>query len=324
MMLSDLAHQIETRQRAHRLAKRSRLWRPVSTPATDLGYRCVRRIVYHRTLPEKAKPISEELASIFEEGKIHETQVKIELAELGFEVVETEVHFRDEALDISGAIDGKIQDVENFRRRHPIEIKGMTGDPPKTEEALKYHSGIYGRYYCQMQCYLYLTDVWEGLFIFKSKTTGLYTVVPVVLDLDLMEGLLKKAEAVRDHVRAGTLPEPLADRSECFLCPWRDTECHPEEHAPDPMLLAVDDELEAQILRREELDGPRKEFAKLHDLLRTRFKMTKGDRFLCGDFVVEKKPHGKGTRVDFKRVAEKAAEMEGVAREEASPLEDQQ
>lgn len=323
MNLIEIAKDIEAKQRAHRLEKHSRVWRPVSTPATDLGYRCLRRIVYHRTKPEKATPISEGLASIFEEGDIHQREVRIELSRLGYEVVESEVHFRDNRLDISGAIDGKILDPDNFRNRIPAEIKSCAGNPPRTDEDLKNHRGIYGRYWCQMQTYLFLDESWDGLFFFKDKQTGLLYVVPTHLDLAEMEFLLRKAETVRDHVKEGTLPDLIPDRSECTLCPWRDTVCHPEEHAPDPLLLAVDRELEGQILRREELDGPRKEFAKIDKLLKTRFKATKGDRFMCGDFVIEKKPHGRGVRVDFKRVAEKAAEDEGVAREEASPLEDQ-
>jgi hypothetical protein len=335
--LETIARELEKRQRATRLDARSRLWKPRATPATDLGYRCKRRIVLHRTAPEKAAPLSEGLASIFTEGNLHQRDVRQELATLGCEVVESELNFYDDRLDVSGTIDGKVilrellealgmdpGDIDH-RERKPLEIKSTGGDPPRTDEALKNHRGLYGRYWCQMQTYLYLAEEWDGLFLFKSKQTGLWTLVPTYLDLTEMEHLAQKAERVRDHVRAGTLPDRLADRSECASCPWKDTICHPEEEAIDPMLLAVDKDLEDQILERERLDPDRKRFKKLDDELKARFKMTKGDRFMCGDFVITKRPHGRGVRVDFKRQAEKAAEDEGGEVEKtAHPLEEMQ
>jgi hypothetical protein len=337
LLLVTIAKELESAQRAKRLQDRSQLWKPRATPATDLGYRCERRIVYHRTIPEKAAPISEELASIFTEGKEQERLVKAELASLGCDVVSAEVSFFDERLDVSGNIDGKLplRDVMqalgisieglnlSHRERVPLEVKSTGGNPPRTDLELAMHRGLYGRYWCQMQTYLYLTEEWHGLFLFKNKQTGLWSVVPSSLNLEQMEQLAQKAERVRDAVRAGDLPERLLDRSECPACPWRDTVCHPEEHAPDPLLIATDEELAAQIRERESLDPARKRFAVIDKELKTRFKATKGTRFFCSDYIIEKKPHGKGTRVDFKRLAEEAAENEGTAVEAGHPLEEQ-
>jgi hypothetical protein len=166
MNLHDLAKEIEAAQRKKRLEARGKLWRPAATTATDLGYRCLRRIVYHRTVPERAAPISEGLASIFEEGNLHERDIRRELSELGWEVVESDVHFRDDRLEISGVIDGMIKAADPTSRfgwrKVPVEIKSCGGDPPKTEEALAGHWGLYGRYYCQMQSYLFLLDsIWS-------------------------------------------------------------------------------------------------------------------------------------------------------------------
>ena len=305
--LTAFAAELEIGQRQWRLKDRGGLWRPSATPATDLGYKCERRIVYHRTKPEHASPIGAELASIFAEGDLHQTNIRIELAQMGHEVVEAELNFRDTLLEITGTIDGKLEVGGDRRRRAPLEIKSSAGSPPRTQDAMRDHPKLYGRYYSQLQTYLVLTAEPEGLFLIKAKLTGLWSLVPCELDYDHAEGLLAKAERVRDHVRAETLPEQLADRSECIGCPWQQTVCHPEEDAPDPTLLAVDAKLETQLEEREGLDPARKRYAELDKNIKERFKMTKGDQFICGDFVLLKKPHGKGTRLDIKRTPVKGS-----------------
>jgi hypothetical protein len=305
-MLNELAQRIMEAQRKARWLKHNRQRGPGVLPhthATMLGYRCERRIVYQRTRPEEAAPIGEELASIFEEGNLHQTAVRRELSELGFEVVEAECTFRDNALEISGTIDGRIAVEELRGRRVPGEIKSCTGTPPQTAEEMAADDGLYGRYFAQMEIYLHLTDEAEGLFIFKDKITGLMTVVPVDHDQERVEGLLAKAARVRDHVRAGTLPDRLADRSECSGCPFRESLCHPEEERVDPLLLANDIVLKAQVERRADLDVSRTEYDKLNKLLMERFKLTAGDRFLVGsEWLVTKKIQKNGTRILFARL----------------------
>lgn len=314
MDLQVFAETIMAAQRKRRHAKHTRPWRPTATPATALGYKCERRIVYQRTESDKADQINEELASIFEEGNLHQVDVRRELADLGYEVVEAELNFRDSRLEITGTIDGKLDLSDEHRaRRVPVEIKSSAGSPPDTAEGLRDHKGLYGRYYAQLQVYLFLTSEPEGLFLFKDKITGLWAVVPVALDYDYAEGLLQRAERVRDAIKSGVVPERLADRSECVGCPWQNTICHPEQDAPDPLLLVEDAALVAQLEERERLDPMATRFDALDKEIKTRFKLTAGDRFIAGDaksgFVIVKKPHGKGVRVDISRLSEAAKEM---------------
>jgi len=318
MNLHELATQIEQAQRTARLAKHKKPWWPSATSATLLGYRCERRIVYQRVHADLAAPIGEELASIFEEGRYHETQVRGELAALGFEMVEGEVLFRDDRLDINGAIDGKIRapdpGARHGERRVPSEIKCLAGLYPKSQALWRGSDGLMGRYYDQLQLYLYLTSEPEGLGFFKDKMTGLWHLCPVELDYPHVEVLLQRAERVRDAVAMwkeagdGALPERIPDRSECDGCPFRDTVCHPADAACDPVLLAGDAALAAQIAAREETKPTRDGWEALDESLKTRFKNTKGERFVCGDFLITKKPHGKGIRVDFKRLSADSGE----------------
>jgi hypothetical protein len=306
-MLNELAAEVMAKQRKRRLDAHTRPWQPSATPATALGYRCERRTVYQRTRPEMSAPIGEELASIFEEGNLHQADVRRELSLLGFEVVEAELNFRDARLDITGTIDGKLSvNGEHRARRVPVEIKSCSGCPPTSSDGLRDHGGLYGRYFAQMQTYLFLTNEPEGLFVFKDKITGLWALVPVSLDFEYAENLLKRAERIRDHVKAGTLPDRIPDRSECDGCPFKDTVCHPAEAPVDPLLIAQDPELLSQLSEREQLDVSATRYDKIDKAVKERFKLTNGERFVVGDFLVEKKKHGKGIRVDICRLSKAA------------------
>lgn len=306
MQIEEYVQMIAERQRKSRHDKNAKHYSPQMTPASSLGYRCERRLVYSRSQPDDAELVGEELASIFAEGDLHQTDVRRELLELGFEALEAERPFRDSTLEISGRIDGMLSLPGDHQSRIPLEIKSCSGTPPDTADGLRNHKGLYGRYYAQMQVYLYLTSREVGIFLFKDKITGLWTLVVVPLDYDYAEKILKKAERVRDHVRAKTLPDRLADRSECVGCPWQNTACLPAEAPIDPMLLVNDDELLSQLEKRAMDEPTAKAWGKLDKEIKQRFKLTKGEKFIIGNgvFLVEKKPHGKNTRIDIKRLTE--------------------
>lgn len=293
-------------QRKRRAEKHRKIYEPRSTTASSLGYRCERRLVYARTHPHYADPISDELASILTEGNFHQAQVRQELIELGFEALQSERPFRDEELEIGGRIDGMLPLSDEHRAELiPVEIKSASGEPPKTAAAMRDHDGLYARYYAQMQIYLYLTATDVGVFLFKSKVLGLWTIVVVPLDYDEAELLLRKAERVRDHVREGTLPGHLADRSECPGCPFRDSICHPGDASVDPLLLVEDDQLLRDLKERERNYRVAKHWIDIDKRIKERFKLTSGERFIVGDehgFLVTKKQHGSGIRIDIRRI----------------------
>lgn len=312
-IVSAFAAELVAKHEAKVLEERSRPWTPSLTPATDLGYDCERRSVYHRVRPNDASPIDAGLASIFAEGDLHQRDVRAQLGALGAEVLEAERNFRDELLEITGTIDGRLAlpSVGGARpRRVPLEIKSTSGAPPKDQASwATTDSPLLRRYYAQLQAYMFLTSEADALALFKNKATGEWSIVAVSLDYDYAERILRRAERIRDSVRAykaatseeakeATLPPRQASRAECATCPWRETVCHPAEAPVDPLLLAVDEELAGQLDRRAALDAPRKEFEKLDEEVKGRFKLTKGDRFVVGArWLVQKKPHGKNVRI---------------------------
>lgn len=320
MTLEEFARDLVERHRAL-LKKDKHPWKPLATPATDLGYRCERRIAYHRLRPLEAREVSEELLGIFGEGDLHERDVRRKLDELGVELVENQRNFRDERLEISGTVDGKV--VIERRRRVPLEIKSTQGEPPHDEEEWRQtETPLLRRYYAQLQVYMFLTGEPEALALFKDKGTGLWAVIPVRLDYELAESLLQRAERVRDAVRAfkavpitvdqegnpvygpeheAALPPRLLDRSECASCPWFHL-CLPGDAAVDPLLVAEDLELVAQVDRHQLVKPNRDEYEALHERLKERFKLTKGDRFVVGDWLVTKRKHGAGVRLVIERL----------------------
>lgn len=320
--IDDLARKLMVEQKAMRVAEHAKVWEPLSTTATDLGYECERRIVYHRCYPKDAAPFGDELLSIFSEGDLHQKDVRRELGALGYEVVQSETRFADKRLDIAGTIDGMISlpgdRNTHTQRRIPIEIKSTSGAPPTTQDGLRHaENGLYRRYYAQMITYLYLAAEPFGVFIFKNKIDGLWSVVPVELDYAYAENLLKRAERVRDIVRLWTdadddisreacIPERIANRSECTGCPWAQTKCFPADAPVDQLLLAAEPVLIATLTEREQLDPAATRFDKLDKALKERLKLTKFDRLVVGGdggFLIEKKIQKNGVRILIQRLA---------------------
>ena len=305
--VEELCEKIMVAQRAHRHKEKGGLNIPRSTTASALGNKCVRRLVYARTHPHYARPFGEELCSILTEGDLHASDVRRELLVLGFECLESELPLRDEDFEIGAKIDGKLALTPEHRaERIVLEIKSCTGPPPKTVAGLLAAGGIFTKYVAQMQTYLFLNDLMPfGIFLFKDKITGLWYLVPVPLDYGHAEELLQKAEAVIEHMAAGTLPDRIADRSECPGCPFSDSICHPDQEPADPLLLVEDKELLEQLETRERTQAAAREYAKADASIKQRFKLTAGDRFVVGDengFYVSKKPHGAGVRIDIRRL----------------------
>lgn len=330
--LKQWAAELEQRQLAGRLKRRSEqgLWKPSATSATELGYECLRRIAYRRVIPWAAEPISAELASIFEEGEHHERLVLRELEdELGVKLRERNSAFRDPDLDIVGRIDAEAY-VEGVGWV-PTEVKGLAfipGDDVEGADLAEDEKPLHRRYFAQLQTYLLLRGKEQGLFIFKSKVTGRWRCIAVGLDYDAGEVLFRRAERVRDAVKAyvaafatvrpftqdGPGPEPtlkenddwwqaldaaephlpqrIPDRSECGQCPFRRT-CNPSEAPIDPALLVEDRTLIAQLEVLEQMRPHRRSYENIHRKVRERFALTAGETFFAGPFKVEKAPHGK-------------------------------
>lgn len=340
LFLHDFAHQLERRQAQERLKKKSRLWKPTATAATQLGYECERRIVYQRVMPWAAAPLDEQLASIFSEGDFHEPQVLHELeADLGLTLVNRRATFRDAKLDLVGQVDAETP-VDGVGKV-PLEVKALAfipGENVGAGELAESERDLFRRYFAQLQVYLFLRAVAFGLFIFKSKATGLWRVIDVPLDYVRAELLLKRAERVRDATKAyvgayevmkafsqddprteeGNLPDDvrealdfaetalplrIADRSLCHQCPFR-ASCNPADAPVDPAVLVLDEDFIEQLAKREEAQPQKKAYDKVHDIIRKRLEATPGDVLFVGPYRVEKKKWGKSWQLNVTKQTE--------------------
>ena len=328
--LRTFAQKLEADQLARRMRNHEGIWKPTATAATELGYDCERRIVYRRVMPWAAQPVSPELASIFEEGKHHERQVLRELEEeLGIRLRNRQSTFREPRLELVGALDAEAH-VDGVGWV-PVEVKGLAfipGDDVEGIDLADAPKALHRRYFAQLQVYLIIRGLPLGLFIFKSKTTGRWRCIPVELDYERCEALLKKAERVRDATRAyigvfemtrpfnqdgpttdpdravweiaiamaeSALPARLADRSECAQCPFLHT-CNPSQAPIDPALLIDDVELIAQLTRRAANKPARDDYERNHKIIRERFRLTAGDVWFAGDYRIERTFDSRGAQ----------------------------
>lgn len=333
--LSVFASELERKQLDGRMKKQARIWKPTATSATQLGYECERRIVYQRAMPWAAEQISPELASIFEEGNLHERQVVQELEnDLGIKLRERQSTFRDERLDIVGVTDFDM--LVDGIGWVPTEVKGLTGVPGEDtgEEDMAEGSDLLRRYASQLQTYLFLKSKPLGMFIIKSKMTGRWRCIPVRLNYERVEVILRRAERVRDAYRTFVkvfssvmpftqdgppmedrtglhvavqwdlalaaaetmLPERQTTRAECARCPFK-KRCNPSQVPVDPALLIDDEDLIGILNRREATREARQTYEKNHKWLKERFENVGGSVWFAGKHRIERKPHGKFTKL---------------------------
>ena len=64
--------------------------------------------------------------------------------------------------------------------------------------------------------------------LFKNKATGALKQINVSLDYAFAEGICKRLETVNKHVKEGTYPDRIDDRSICKFCDFRHI-CLPDE-----------------------------------------------------------------------------------------------
>ena len=286
----DPVADIVTRFRAYK-ASRVRVSPPAArTRASEIGNPCERAIFYSRTVPSEQRVAhSAELQAIFDLGNDMERIVLRELEDCGFEIVQKGRDYVDEKLELSGHVDAVIRHrswPERFLL--PIEIKGLHpffADKLTTlEDILNAKQAHLRRYYGQLQTYLYFEAKPLGAFVLKNKSTGWIHVIGAPLDYAFTEGLLKRAERVRDAVRSKT-PPPRWLTTECERCPFAHV-CAPGMEGGG---VQVYDEPEviAMLERRAVLAPAAAEYKAIDGEVKERFKALPvvAER-LVGDFVV--------------------------------------
>jgi len=285
--------------------------------ASQLGDKCERYLVFNRTHWREKIKHSVGLQYIFDEGKIQEKAVKTDLAEAGFEVLESERSLDLDKFQIGGRIDGKILGPD--RKKYPVEIKSCSpfvfdklGSFGKFQywEAITFASKSFPhllRYPAQMQLYLYDSEEDMGIVIFKNKTNGMLKVFYVELDYEYTEIILQKAERINkaahifknlsdtDQKNAENInkifPPRITDRDHCKDCAYNHI-CLPDIKWGEPLKMEDDPEFEKKLDRwfREKEDSI--EFKKLVEDINE--KCRQRPNVILGKYHITGKPDSRG------------------------------
>jgi hypothetical protein len=251
------------------LARQSRTNTPHPYVYASAWRACDRRMAYELTQPATLPPWPPELLARFRRGDDRERDLLADLsrigrdAEPGFTVIGQQERF--ELKDRKGrvAIAGKVDARLAFDRqtRPPLEVKAWS---PFVVDRIETFADLFDNPWTlggahQLLAYLYGAGEPYGFLLLDRS--GLPLLLPVELDqhLDRMEAFLTKAEAVIDHVQAGTLPDYLDDPTECKRCPWFGHTCNPPLSATGAQIL-TDPELEAILERRDALQAAGREY----------------------------------------------------------------
>jgi CRISPR/Cas system-associated exonuclease Cas4 (RecB family) len=277
-----------------------------SNRASDLGNPCVRYHVYNRTRWAEKTLHNASLQSIFDLGNDFEQIALRELAEAGIRIIEQQRSFEWKDYQITGHVDGLVQ-VNGGA--YPIEIKSMSPFVfDSIQDITSLTKGKYAylrRYPTQLNLYMLMKGIDKAVFLFKNKSTGAYKEVWMDLDYQLGEETLQRAEAINAHVKAGTLPDRIADDGACEDCPFVHI-CIPDRTGQEVEILD-DGELVELLTRHEELKETVKEYNEIDGTLKKKLegrdKLMVGPYFITGKWIEKKEFLMKASRYWQRKVA---------------------
>jgi hypothetical protein len=140
------------------------------------------------------------------------------------------------------------------------------------------------KYVAQLQVYLLLAGEERGLFVLLNKSSGALRVLEMPLDYAYAEGLLRKAERVRDAVRSGVAPERvIADH--CERCPFAHV-CLPDRKAGEGVGVIDSAELVALLDRRAALAEAAAEFKEADEAVKDMLPAKAGE-LVAGDWIIK-------------------------------------
>lgn len=281
-----------------------------SLRASSIGDPCERKHVYSLTRALDQLPIEVGLQRVFDEGNIQERAVIRELQEAGIEVHEQQVALEWKKYNITGSIDCTIYpgnivcDIKSmsphifasiFRRGPAVYPWEEVKDGFNSKPWLRKYRG-------QLTIYMLLKGTEQGMLICKDKSSGALAQVDIPLDYQYGEELLQRAERVNRHVKEGTLPERIPfDDETCPNCPFYHI-CLPERVGKDPLVFLEDSKI-VEILDDLEVARQAGEiFIALEEKAKAWAKAREETKISVGHWLIEKKTHGKGVRVDFTRI----------------------
>lgn len=226
---------------------------------SEIHHPCIKHLTHcRRDWKEKQLP---DISSLyrFEEGNDKEQKIKNMLGDIGYELNKSQVRFKLSEYQLSGKIDGTLTVPAHIREllhpsmqklaEFPVEIKSTSPhfwNSTETILDLKKHPKFWiNKIPSQLNLYLLMMEK-PGGFIILVTFGKRPRIIPMLIDYDLGELDIKKAEAVNAHIAAGTYPEPIPfDATVCAMCGF-DHLCNPLKTAQITE-LTPSDEIELQL-----------------------------------------------------------------------------
>lgn len=237
------------------LESRARRYPCHSNRASSLGHPCLRYLYYERTAWDQKK--APELESIYsmEAGVDMEHAFLTHLAEAGLSVFRSPQAKVWPKFNISGRYDFMVS-LGVGKPSKPVlcEVKSVK---PHVYEMLDSPTDLNRfwwteKWLAQIQLYLLLEEQEEAILILLSQGKRPKE-IPIRLDLDVAEGLVKKAEAVNGAIAKAEAPERMAwEEGICGRCDYSHV-CLPDEMRGVGLEVLDSQELLELLERREAL-----------------------------------------------------------------------
>jgi len=250
---------------------------------------CTRAMVLSITHWQDRPPFEPFVKARLNRGKLIEDAILRELAELGISVRQDRKPFeiKDDAgrRVLRGRLDGFIQ--WEGRREVPLECKSVD---PNVFRSLKTLADFERYWYTrrwplQLQCYLYAENLDEGILLLDD-CLGHWRLLPVPIDFEVLEPIIKRCEETVAHVAAQTLPDFHPNAAVCRRCWCFNRVCIPP--VENQGLTALDDpEFLTKLERREALAPLRSEYEALDDEIKERVRGKDG--LVVGEFLIQGK-----------------------------------
>lgn len=279
--------QLTAEYAAYKVAKsRSYAGPSKSNRCSVLGHPCTAYCYYERTVPAKdRRPISSDLASIFDEGKTQERVFQRDLLDMGWEVTNQQESLHWPEYNITGHRDFRISRAGSetihceFKSVHPVLFERL-----KSPEDIKNHKAYFIRkWYYQTVLYMLLGNKAKYWLILKNKSNG--RVEPLVFEWnDTMwndaEEMLKKAKYVDEKVKEGAIgtSDKIGREDVCNGCDFL-TVCNPPiDFGAGAEVVDEETAIELATLanRREEVKTAHEEYEELDEEIKTRVKQIAG------------------------------------------------
>jgi len=266
---------------------------------SQIGHECERFLYYSRHNWKDQVPPNNRLQGAFSTGNILEPVIERIISEVGasavpaFRIVGAQTPTDDRLLNnfqISGSIDGflQVKGHQDWFTAGVVDIKTSSPNVFATLDGVESLSRYAWtkRYIAQLTLYALAHNQEHCVLLFVNKS-NLYDMKLIgwQLDMGFAESLLQKAKRVNEALEKDEPPEKVNDPNICKGCQFEHI-CIPEFTVGDGVAISTDEDLEALLIRREELSETSKEARAVDRQIDKKLEAYGHKQLVAGDFII--------------------------------------